>query len=133
MAFRVLTDHSRAITFSISDGVMPDKTGRGYVIRRLIRRASLFARRIGIKDAFIYKVIPEIVEIYKEEYPELETRQTEIIRIVKSEEDLFLNTLELGLGVIETMTKSYEAKKKENDLAVQMRLNFMELTDFRLR
>ncbi|MBK8399137.1 MAG: alanine--tRNA ligase [Leptospiraceae bacterium] len=113
MAFRVLTDHSRAITFSISDGVMPDKTGRGYVIRRLIRRASLFARRIGIKDAFIYKVIPEIVEIYKEEYPELETRQTEIIRIVKSEEDLFLNTLELGLGVIETMTKSYEAKKEK--------------------
>ena len=112
MAFRVLTDHSRAITFSISDGVMPDKTGRGYVIRRLIRRASLFARRIGIKEAFIYKVIPEIVDIYKEEYPDLAKRQTEIIRIVKSEEDLFLNTLELGLAVIDSMTKQYEAKKE---------------------
>ncbi|MBP9162290.1 MAG: alanine--tRNA ligase, partial [Leptospiraceae bacterium] len=113
MAFRVLTDHSRAITFSISDGVMPDKTGRGYVIRRLIRRASLFARRIGIKEAFIYKVIPEIVDIYKEEYPDLAKRQTEIIRIVKSEEDLFLNTLELGLAVIDSMTKQYEAKKEK--------------------
>lgn len=112
MAFRVLTDHSRAITFSISDGVVPDKTGRGYVIRRLIRRASLFARRIGIKEAFIYKVIPEIVEIYKEEYPDLEKRQTEIIRIVKSEEDLFLNTLELGLGVIDAMTRNYETMKE---------------------
>ncbi len=113
MAFRVLTDHSRAITFSISDGVMPDKTGRGYVIRRLIRRASLFARRIGIKEAFIYKVIPEIVSIYKEEYPDLVKRQIEIIRIVKSEEDLFLNTLELGLAVIDSMTKNYEAKKEK--------------------
>ena len=113
MAFRVLTDHSRAITFSISDGVMPDKTGRGYVIRRLIRRASLFARRIGIKEAFIYKVIPEIVSIYQEEYPDLAKRKPEIIRIVKSEEDLFLNTLELGLGVIDSMTKQYEARKEK--------------------
>lgn len=111
--FRVLTDHSRAITFAISDGVVPDKTGRGYVIRRLIRRASLFARRIGIKEAFIYKVIPEIVEIYKSEYPDLDKRKNEIIRIVKSEEDLFLNTLELGLGVIESMAKVYEVKKEK--------------------
>ncbi|HMV44770.1 MAG TPA: alanine--tRNA ligase [Leptospiraceae bacterium] len=111
--FRVLTDHSRAITFAITDGVMPDKTGRGYVIRRLIRRASLFARRIGIKEAFIYKVIPEIVEIYKLEYPDLEKRKNEVIRIVKSEEDLFLNTLELGLGVIESMAKVYESKNEK--------------------
>ncbi|MCE9501100.1 MAG: alanine--tRNA ligase, partial [Leptospira sp.] len=65
-SFRVITDHTRAITFAISDGIFPDRTGRGYVLRRLIRRGVLFAKKIGITEPFLYKIIQEHVNIYKE-------------------------------------------------------------------
>jgi alanyl-tRNA synthetase len=109
-AFRVLTDHSRAICFAIADGVMPDKTGRGYVIRRLIRRASLFARKLQIKESFLYKIIPEIIQIYSISYPELKAKEKLIIQILKNEEELFLNTLELGLEVLEIKMKKLSAE-----------------------
>lgn len=109
VSFRVLTDHARAVTFAITDGVRPDKTGRGYVIRRLIRRASLFSRKLGITSAFIYKIVNEIVAIYKEEYPELAKRQSEVETIIKSEEELFLNTLELGISLFENILKDYKS------------------------
>ncbi len=110
-SFRVLTDHSRSITFAISDGVIPDKTGRGYVIRRLIRRASLFARKIGIKTSFLYKIIPEVVSIYSTEYPNLKEKENFVVKLIKAEEELFLNTLELGLDVLESKIKSYKDHK----------------------
>jgi alanyl-tRNA synthetase len=106
-SFRVLTDHSRAITFAVADGIYPDKTGRGYVIRRLIRRASLFARKINIKEAFLYKLIPEVVSIYQEAYPYLKDKQKSIETILHSEETLFLNTLESGLVQLELMLANY--------------------------
>ncbi len=112
-AFRVLTDHSRAITFAICDGILPDKTGRGYVIRRLIRRACLYARKLQIKEPFIYKLISEIVEIYKEEYPELLEKQAQVEKIVELEEKLFLNTLEIGLLQMESMISQYQAQGKK--------------------
>jgi alanyl-tRNA synthetase len=111
-AFRVLTDHSRSITFAISDGIYPDKTGRGYVIRRIIRRASLFARKLNQKEPFLYKLIPTVVEIYKEEYPELKEREIEIQKIVLGEEKLFLNTLEIGLVLLEDLILSYKNKNQ---------------------
>lgn len=104
-AFRVLTDHSRSITFAISDGILPDRTGRGYVIRRIIRRASLFARKLQQKEPFLYKLIPEVVEIYREEYPGILESSERIKKIVYSEEKLFLHTLEVGLGLLEEMKR----------------------------
>jgi len=109
-SFRVLTDHSRAVSFAISDGIYPDKAGRGYVIRRLIRRAVLFGKRIGIREPFIYKIIPEIISIYSEEYPELKNKKEEIERLVSLEETLFWNTLELGLEHLEQILKKYREK-----------------------
>lgn len=109
-SFRVLTDHARAVAFTISDGIHPDRTGRGYVIRRLIRRASLFARKLNIYESFLYKIIDEIVDIYGETYPQLIEKQKQIISIVQSEEDLFLTTLENGLEQLETITKEYMEK-----------------------
>ncbi|MCP5496175.1 MAG: alanine--tRNA ligase [Leptospiraceae bacterium] len=112
-SFRVLTDHSRSVTFSISDGIIPDKTGRGYVIRRLIRRASLFARKLDIKEPFLYKIVEEIVAIYGEVYPEISKKKDQIKNIIFSEEELFLNTLEFGLEQLEYKINEYmESDKK---------------------
>ncbi len=108
--FRVLTDHSRAITFAISDGIFPDKNGRGYVVRRIIRRASLYARKLNQREPFLYKLIPHVVEIYKEEYPELKIRSKEIEAIILSEEKLFLNTLEIGITLMDEMIASHVKK-----------------------
>lgn len=107
-SFRVLTDHSRATTFAICDGIYPDRTGRGYVIRRLIRRAALFARKLGIKTTFLYKLLDTVVSIYSEQYPDLKLREAEIKRVILSEETLFLNTLELGLEQLEIILSKYE-------------------------
>ncbi|MCK6382483.1 MAG: alanine--tRNA ligase [Leptospiraceae bacterium] len=112
-SFRVLTDHSRAIAFAISDGIYPDKAGRGYVIRRLIRRGVLFGKKIGIDEPFIYKIIPEIISIYSDEYPELKNKKNEIEKIVQSEEILFWNTLELGLDHLENILEKYSEKKEK--------------------
>ncbi|MCB1157977.1 MAG: alanine--tRNA ligase [Leptospiraceae bacterium] len=111
-SFRVLTDHARAVCFAISDGIYPDRTGRGYVIRRLIRRASLYARKIGLKETFFYKLIPVIAEIYQNSYPELKVKEAQVCSIVLAEEKLFLNTLELGLDQLENILQTYLAKKE---------------------
>jgi alanyl-tRNA synthetase len=113
VAFRVITDHSRATTFAIADGVIPDKTGRGYVIRRLIRRASLFARRIGLKKSFLHLIVPELIDIYSKEYKELLNKKDSIIDIIKKEEELFIHTLELGLNVLENKLKKYKSENKK--------------------
>ncbi|MCX7999185.1 MAG: alanine--tRNA ligase [Leptospiraceae bacterium] len=109
-AFRVITDHIRAISFAIGDGILPDKTGRGYVIRRLIRRAALYVRKLDVFEPFLYKLVPTLVEIYGEEYPELTQRQSLIQNTILSEEKLFLNTLEIGLEHIENLIRTYSKK-----------------------
>ncbi|TGN20073.1 alanine--tRNA ligase [Leptospira idonii] len=101
--FRVITDHSRSVFFSIGDRIYPDRTGRGYVIRRLIRRASLFARKLGIKEPFLYKIVETLTQIYSSRYPELKERASEIQNVIRKEEELFLNTLEVGLEELEEL------------------------------
>ncbi|MDX1957533.1 MAG: alanine--tRNA ligase [Leptospiraceae bacterium] len=110
-AFRVLTDHSRSVCFAIADGILPDKTGRGYVIRRLVRRANLFARKLGITEAFLYKLVSTISEEYKDSYPELSQKKDFIQNIIHGEEKLFLHTLEIGLSQMESMILSYGDNK----------------------
>ncbi|MCE9598249.1 MAG: alanine--tRNA ligase [Spirochaetia bacterium] len=97
-AFRVLTDHARASTFALADGIFPDNTGRGYVIRRIIRRALLFSRELGIRTAILYRMVPEIVRIYGTAYPEVKERAAEIEKTIRSEEERFLRTLEQGIA-----------------------------------
>jgi len=103
IAFRVIADHSRSMFFAIGDGIYPDRTGRGYVIRRLIRRAALFSRKLGIKEPFLNKLISELVAVYSARYPELKSKQDEITRVIVAEEELFANTLELGLEELENI------------------------------
>ncbi|WP_165782525.1 alanine--tRNA ligase [Leptospira meyeri] len=102
-SFRVITDHSRSVFFSLGDGIYPDRTGRGYVIRRLIRRASLFARKLGIHEPFLYKLIVTLRNLYSVRYPELKDKAKDIESILKKEEELFLHTLEVGLEELESL------------------------------
>ncbi|TGN11969.1 alanine--tRNA ligase [Leptospira ilyithenensis] len=110
--FRVITDHSRSVFFSIGDRIYPDRTGRGYVIRRLIRRASLFARTLGITEPFIYKLVDTLTGIYSKRYPELKERAKEIQSVIRKEEELFLNTLEVGLEELEHLLNQMKSKNE---------------------
>lgn len=99
-SYKVVADHLRSISFLIADGVFPSNEGRGYVLRRILRRAVRHGNLLGIKDPFIHKLVPNLVDIMKDAYPELETMQKTIISTVKLEEDKFMNTLDIGLNLL---------------------------------
>ena len=94
---RVISDHLRMLSFSIADGVMPSNEGRGYVLRRVLRRASRFARMLDLKEPFIYSLVDVLVEIMGGAYPELIEKKDHIKSVIKSEESSFLKTLDKGM------------------------------------
>ncbi|MCB0324424.1 MAG: alanine--tRNA ligase, partial [Bdellovibrionales bacterium] len=100
VAFRVVADHVRAAAFLVADGVSPSSDGRGYVLRRLIRRACRHGRVLGFKEAFLYRVAAEVVTLMGEAYPELRSAADTIARLVRAEEEKFLGTLEGGLAIL---------------------------------
>ena len=108
MSFRAVCDHARALTFAIGDGVMPSNEGRGYVIRRILRRAARHGRMLGIKEPFLHKMASVVVDIMGGAYPELKQRHEHIAAVIKSEEERFGETLDQGL---EYMNKIIEKKK----------------------
>ncbi|WP_213995880.1 MULTISPECIES: alanine--tRNA ligase [Tepidanaerobacter] len=113
-AFRVIADHSRAITFLISDGVIPGNEGRNYVLRRIIRRAARYGKELGLNEPFLYKVVPKVVELMKDAYPELEKNMPYIQKVVKAEEEKFLETLNDGLRILrENIEDLLKENKKE--------------------
>lgn len=100
VAFRIIADHARAITVAIGDGALPSNVGRGYVIRRLIRRAIVNGQRLGIKSAFLYKLAPVVGETLKSHYPEVLAQRDYIEKVIHSEEDRFNETLTDGLKLL---------------------------------
>ena len=100
-ALRVIADHSRAVAFMVADGIMPSNEGRGYVLRRLIRRAYRFGRLIGMRDAFLCQTTVKVVDVMGEAYPELVESRDFIARLVREEEDRFDKTLDKGLALLE--------------------------------
>jgi alanyl-tRNA synthetase len=102
-ALRVLADHVRCLAFAISDGVMPSNEGRGYVLRRVLRRGARYGSKIGMKEPFIYRGIDKVVEIMGGVYPELVEKQELVTRITLSEEERFQRTLEQGLEMLDSM------------------------------
>jgi alanyl-tRNA synthetase len=102
-AMRVVAEHARALAFLIADGVMPDNEGRGYVLRRLLRRAALFGRRLGLEKPFLAEVARTAIEKMGDVYPELQQRQDFIIKVIEQEETRFGETLSTGLEIIEGM------------------------------
>lgn len=101
VAFRVIADHARASVFLISEGLIPSNEGRGYVLRRIIRRASRFARLLGQKDPLLYKLVDPVIEEYGEIYPELPQSSETVRKILKIEEERFQETLNFGMEVLE--------------------------------
>lgn len=94
--FKVIADHIRAITFALADGASFDNVGRGYVLRRLLRRSVRLGKRLGFDGAFMYKIVPSVVEVMKEAYPYLVEKSSYVKTMIMDEENLFLKTLESG-------------------------------------
>ena len=100
-AFRVIADHIRALTFSITDGVIPSNEGRGYVIRRILRRAARYGRKLSLHEPFLYKIVPTLVDTMGAQYPEISERQEHTAHVIKSEEERFNDVLDRGLEIFE--------------------------------
>ncbi len=99
--FRVLADHARCLSCSIADGIIPGNEGRNYVLRRILRRAVMYGRKIGLENGFFAGLVPTVVEKLGGVFPELETQKEIIQRIIKSEEDTFSKTLDRGIQLFE--------------------------------
>lgn len=112
--FNIIGDHTRALVFAIADGVYPSNDGRGYVLRRLLRRTLTKAREIGIDYPFIHRLVPEVISIMKNRYPYLKEKIEHITLIIKSEEEHFLSTLSTGVTILnEIIEKTRKSKKKK--------------------
>jgi alanyl-tRNA synthetase len=112
VAFRVLSDHIRALSFAIADGAIPGNEGRGYVLRRILRRAARFGRVLGMQEPFFYKLVSPLVTIMGEAYPELKERHQYIARVIKAEEESFGRTLDRGIEIFEQKANALTADKK---------------------
>ncbi len=112
VAMRVISDHVRALTFAIADGAIPSNEGRGYVLRRILRRAARFGRNLEMRDPFIYRLVDVLVVTMGDVFPEIKEQQSHIERVIKSEEEGFNATLDRGLEIfteiIEKMKTSGE-------------------------
>ncbi|TSA29434.1 MAG: alanine--tRNA ligase, partial [Ignavibacteriales bacterium] len=106
IAMRVIADHIRTLTFAIADGATPSNEGRGYVLRRLLRRAARYGRKINLKDPFLYKLVPVVVENFSHVFPEIKTNQPNIEKIIKAEEESFNATLDRGINLFNEIIAS---------------------------
>ncbi|HBA64491.1 MAG TPA: alanine--tRNA ligase, partial [Lachnospiraceae bacterium] len=110
ISIRVVTDHVRSVTFMISDGIMPSNEGRGYVLRRLLRRACRHGRILGIEGQFLPELSRTVIEGSKDGYPELEEKREFILKVIAKEEEQFNKTIDQGLGILKELEKELEEK-----------------------
>jgi alanyl-tRNA synthetase len=113
VALKVIADHVRTIVFAVGDGALPSNEGRGYVLRRLLRRAVRYGRKLGIKRPFLYELTPIVAEIMKDYYPEPVQKQDFIQRVIRSEEEKFLETLTEGLHILEKVLDKAKTEGKQ--------------------
>jgi alanyl-tRNA synthetase len=111
ISMRVIADHARAVTFLISDGVFPSNEGRGYVLRRILRRAVRHARMLGIKEPCLYSLSPRVKEIMQSAYPELEERLSFVMEVVRNEEERFFETIDRGLELLNLEIEKHKGQK----------------------
>ncbi|WP_302625455.1 alanine--tRNA ligase [uncultured Eubacterium sp.] len=109
VSIRIITDHIRSATFMISDGIMPSNEGRGYVLRRLIRRAARHGRLLGIDGMFLSKLSETVIESSKDGYPELEEKKSMIFKVLTEEENKFNKTIDTGLNILAEMEEEMKA------------------------
>ncbi len=108
VSIRIITDHIRSATFMISDGIMPSNEGRGYVLRRLIRRAARHGKLLGRNEQFLAELSKTVIESSKDGYPELEEKKTMIFKVLTEEENKFYKTIDTGLRILSEMEKKLE-------------------------
>lgn len=113
VAFRVILDHIRASVFLIAEGILPSNEGRGYVLRRIIRRAERFGRVLGFKEPFFYKLVDPVVKEYGDIYPEVKNNVELVKKVLKIEEEKFLETLHFGMEVLEREVKKLTESKNK--------------------
>ena len=111
---KVIVEHARTLTFAISDGIYPSNEGRGYVLRRILRRALRYSRFLGLKEAFVYKVVDPIVDLMSEFYPEVKGNSANVKRVIESEEKRFLETIENGMDRLDEIVKSVKKRSGRN-------------------
>ena len=112
VSLRVITDHIRSAVFMISDGVLPSNEGRGYVLRRLLRRAARHGKLLGVNEPFLYEVVPTAVEISCGQYPELLEKQDYITAVIRSEEEKFSKTIDAGLRIFSELLNAHKEKSE---------------------
>ncbi|WP_256075480.1 alanine--tRNA ligase-related protein, partial [Staphylococcus aureus] len=113
VAFKVIADHIRTIAFAISDGALPDNEGRGYVLRRLLRRAVRFSQTLGINEPFMYKIVDIVADIMEPYYPNVKEKADFIKRVITSEEERLHETFEDGLALLNELIKKAKATTTE--------------------
>ena len=123
VSLRIITDHIRSSTFMICDGVLPSNEGRGYVLRRLLRRAARHGRLLGVTEPFLYQVCDMVVHENMGAYPELKERQTYITRVIRTEEESFARTIDTGLKIFSDYLEGFKkegAKQFSGDAAFKL-------------
>ena len=115
VAFKVIADHTRTVAFAIGDGALPSNEGRGYVLRRLLRRAVRYAKQIGINRPFMYELVPVVGEIMVDFYPTVKEKDAFIEKVIKNEEERFHETLHEGFAILSEVMKKEKEKGKEKE------------------
>ena len=120
ISMRVIADHIRTLTFAIADGATPSNEGRGYVLRRLLRRAARYARKINLKEPFLYKLVQVVVDNFSHVFPEILSNKSNIEKIIKAEEESFNATLDRGIDlfydIVYTLFSKIQQDPKTNHI-----------------
>ena len=112
VSLRVITDHIRSSTFMICDGILPSNEGRGYVLRRLLRRAARHGKLLGVNEPFLYQIVDTVVHENECQYPELREKQAYITRVIRTEEENFAKTIDGGMKIFSEMLESHKQKQE---------------------
>ena len=110
VSLRVITDHIRSATFMICDGILPSNEGRGYVLRRLLRRAARHGKLLGVNEPFLYQVVDTVIHENECQYPDLREKQTYITKVIRTEEENFARTIDGGMKIYGDMLSAHKAK-----------------------
>jgi alanyl-tRNA synthetase len=120
IAMRVIADHIRMVSFAIADGALPSNEGRGYVVRRLLRRAARYARKIGLRDPFLHELVPVLKAEMGSTFPELVREEAKLQKVIRAEEESFNHTLDRGLGLFEEVLKDVSGTTFPADAAFKL-------------
>ncbi|GJQ62265.1 MAG: alanine--tRNA ligase [Melioribacteraceae bacterium] len=113
IAMRVIADHIRTLTFAIADGAVPGNEGRGYVLRRILRRAARYGRNLGLTDPFMYNLVDHIVQTMSYVFPEIKSNRDNVVKIIKAEEESFNTTLDRGIELFDEIAKKTSEKQQK--------------------